>query len=225
MNCELPIKKAKEQQDERWNLIYKMKIRTSEKKRGKMSSIKNKKIVLNLIKVSNELYNIRDKIIDAFEKKEIVEPKFEWITDTEAFNEALDMVEKNIGLEATTDSNRVNLRRVSKFMDYVLSGKINNKYDAEKIYREIMEDENLLRNYKNFSRNKNAQTIATIISNLGYAVFGPLLPSKDNADDIENFDIRDMPGLESEEDAEKRQKGHGLKIMTPSQLITKLPIW
>ena len=38
-----------------------------------------------------------------------------------------------------------------------------------------MEDENLLWNYKNFSRNKNAQTIATIISNLGYAVFGPLL--------------------------------------------------
>ena len=67
-----------------------------------------------------------------------------------------------------------------------------------------MEDENLLRNYKNFSRNKNAQTIATIISKFGYAVFGTLLPSKDNADDIENVDIRDMPGLESEEDTAKR---------------------
>ena len=33
-----------------------------------------------------------------------------------------------------------------------------------------------------------------------------------------------MPDLESEEDAEKRKKGHGLKIMTPSQLITRLPI-
>ena len=59
--------------------------------------------------------------------------------------------------------------------------------------------------------------------NLGYAVFGPLSPSKDNADDIENVDIRDIPDLESEEDAEKRQKEHGLKIMTPSQLITRLP--
>ena len=55
-----------------------------------------------------------------------------------------------------------------------------------------MEDKNLLRNYKDFSRNKNAQTVATIISNLGYAVFGPLLPSKDKADDIENVDIRDI---------------------------------
>ena len=81
-----------------------------------------------------------------------------------------------------------------------------------------MEDENLLRNYKTFSRNKNVQTIATIINNLGYAVFGPLLSSKDNDDNIGNVDIRDMPDLESEEDAEKRQKGQGLEIMTPNQV-------
>ena len=56
-------------------------------------------------------------------------------------------------------------------MDNILSGKINNNYDAEKVYTKIMEDENLLRNYKNVSRNKNAQAIASIISNLGYAVF------------------------------------------------------
>ena len=39
------------------------------KKRGKTFSTKNKKIVLNLIKAGNDLYNIRDKLIDAFEKK------------------------------------------------------------------------------------------------------------------------------------------------------------
>ena len=37
-------------------------------------------------------------------------------------------------------------------------------------------------------------------------------------------DIKDLPELETEEQAEKRQKGQGLKIMTPSQLITRLPI-
>ena len=109
-----------------------------------------------------------------FKTKEIVEPNFEWLRDTETFNEVLDMVVKNIGLEVITDSKIVNLKRVSQFIDDILSGKINNKYDAEKIYREIMEDENLLKNYKNFSRNKNAQTIAIIIINLGYVVFGPL---------------------------------------------------
>ena len=66
-----------------------------------------------------------------------------------------------------------------------------------------------------------------------------MLPPKDNADDIENVDIRDMPGLESEEDAEKLatikkitktsskeepEIGKGLKILTPKQMITRLPI-
>ena len=68
-----------------------------------------------------------------WKKKEIVEPNFEWIRDTEAFNEVLDMVEKNIGLEAITDSKIVNLKKVSRFIGDILSGKINNKYDAEKI--------------------------------------------------------------------------------------------
>ena len=111
------------------------------------------------------------------------------------------MVEENIGLEVIADSKTVNQKSVSKFMDDILSGKIYNKYDAEKVYTKITEDESLLRNYKNVSRNKNAQSVGTIISNLGYAVFGSLLLSKDNADDI---DIRDIPGIESEEDAAKR---------------------
>ena len=66
-------------------------------------------------------------------KKEIAESNFECIRDTEAFNEVLDMVGENIGLEAIIDSKIVNLKSVSKFMNYILSGKINNKYDAEEI--------------------------------------------------------------------------------------------
>ena len=54
------------------------------------------------------------------------------------------MVEENIGFEAITDFKIVNLKSVSKFMDDILSGKINNKYDAEKVYMKIM-DEHLLR--------------------------------------------------------------------------------
>ena len=60
-----------------------------------------------------------------------------------------------------------------------------------------MEDENLLKGYKNFLKNKNAETIGTTISNLGYAIFGPLLPSTLTSDDIENVDIRDIPELEA----------------------------
>ena len=154
-------------------------------------------------------------------KKEIVEPNFEWIRDTEAFNKVLDMVEENIGLEAITGFKIVNLKSVSKFVDDILSGKINNKYDTEKVYTKIMEDENFLRRYRNFSKNKNVQTIATIISNLGYAVFGPLLPSAFTSVDIENVDIRDIPESDAKNEPKKRI---GLKIITPNQLLTRLPI-
>ena len=33
-----------------------------------------------------------------------------------------------------------------------------------------------------------------------------------------------MPELETDEDAAQRQQGQGLKILTPQQMITRLPI-
>ena len=97
---------------------------------------------------------------------------------------------------------------------------------SEKEYLEkIVDDESLLRSYKSFSRNKNAQIVATIINDLKNAVFGSLLPPElDDDNGMKNADIRDMPPLEIEEETEKRQKGQGLKIMTPKQMITRLSI-
>ena len=42
----------------------------------------------------------------------------------------------------------------------------------------------------------------------------------------EQPDITDMPDLESEESAEQRrnQQGKGLKILTPNQMLSRLPI-
>ena len=49
--------------------------------------------------------------------------------------------------------------------------------------------------------------------------------SKDKKTD-EQPDTTDMPELESEESAkqEKNQRGQGLKILTPSQMLSRLPI-
>ena len=87
-----------------------------------------------------------------------------------------------------------------------------------------MNDENLLRSYKGFSKSNNAKEIAGIINDVKNAVFGSLLPSE-LEDNIENIDIRDKPPLETEKEAAERQKGQGLKIITPKQLITRLPIF
>ena len=39
-----------------------------------------------------------------------------------------------------------------------------------------------------------------------------------------NQKLNDMPDLKSEKSATERQKGQGLKILTPQQMITRLPI-
>ena len=36
--------------------------------------------------------------------------------------------------------------------------------------------------------------------------------------------MNDVPDLETEESAAQRQRGQGLKILTPKQMITSLPI-
>ena len=52
-----------------------------------------------------------------------------------------------------------------------------------------------------------------------------ILKSNDKKTD-EQPDTTNMPELESEESAEQRgnQQGHGLKILTPNQMLSKLPI-
>ena len=50
-----------------------------------------------------------------------------------------------------------------------------------------------------------------------YPIFGILLPSK-------SVKVIDMPELESEESAAQREQGQGLNILTPKQIIIRLPI-
>ena len=71
------------------------------------------------------------------------------------------------------------------------------------------------------------------IANLEYIIFGPLFslksdPESEKIDIAEGrIDTKDIPELESEEEAVKTQKGQKrerLKIMTPMQMITRLKI-
>ena len=63
-----------------------------------------------------------------------------------------------------------------------------------------------------------------MFNDLVYALFGGFEPKLQD----EKLDIptggEDIPDLVSEEDTAERQNGHGLKIMTPKQMITRLPI-
>ena len=50
------------------------------------------------------------------------------------------------------------------------------------------------------------------------------VPNYDESDN-QQLDTTDMPDLESEEPAEqkKKQRGHGLKILTPKQMLSRIP--
>ena len=53
-----------------------------------------------LIENANKIYKTRNDIIRAFENKKLIEPDFEWINNTDAFNEVLDRANENTGIEA-----------------------------------------------------------------------------------------------------------------------------
>ena len=65
-------------------------------------------------------------------------------------------------------------------------------------------------------KNKNLDLIAYLVEKILDIV-------KKINNQEEQPDITDMPPLETEEEAEKRQQGQGLKILTPKQMITRLP--
>ena len=51
-------------------------------------------------------------------------------------------------------------------------------------------------------------------------------PNRESTIENEEIDTTDMPELESEESAAKRQstEGHGLKIITPNQMLNRFPV-
>ena len=100
----LSIKKAKKEQDELWGLIFKMKKKIGKKKsRGRKLNKSGEKDMTKLIKDADKIYKTRNDIIRAFENKELIEPDFESINNTDAFNKVLDRANKNIGIEARSD--------------------------------------------------------------------------------------------------------------------------
>ena len=146
-------KSCKKEQDELWGLILKMKKKIGKKKSRSRKLNKSGKNDMNkLIKDANKTYKTRNDIIRAFENKKLIEPDFEWINNTDVFNKVLDRANENIGIEARSDDKVFSFKKVRKFLDDIMSG------NAEKEYVEkIMNDENLLRSYKGFSKTKNAQ--------------------------------------------------------------------
>ena len=136
------------------------------------------------------------------------------------FNEILSTITevKNNGLRINADGREITLDKAESLLNGVGSGKIDAHEFKEK-YNDIVDDVEKILNRSTLTRNQN--DIVKILS-----LLKEISKSNDKKTD-EQLDATHMPELKSEESAEQRinQQGHGLKILTPNQMLSKLPIF
>ena len=123
-------------------------------------------------------------------------------------------------LNVIIDKKKIALSDTERFLNDIVTGNINNKYNAKQEYlKKIQDEEHLLRS-KKYRKGGKTWKLIDIIYDAKYIVFGPTFSSEEELSEIIH-----MPELETEESAEQRkQQGQGVKILTPKQLITRLPI-
>ena len=185
-----------------------------------------------IFKNAEDLLKTRNKIITAFEdgnfplakdvqKKETKEVNLGWMHRPN--NEPENVIKK---IRSGTDLNviiykkKTALSDIEGFLNDIVTGKINSKYDAKQEFlKKIQDDEDLLRS-KKYRKLGKTWKLQDVIDGVKYVVFGPTFPS-----DEKPSEIIDMPELETEGSAEQRkQQWQEVKILTPKQLITRLPI-
>ena len=184
-------------------------------KKREQAGIKSLNDKNGFIEYSNSMDDIYDNVED-YNKVNL-----DWLKCPDIFKKLVKDVKFNANLNVIFGENkgkRVNFKNVKKYLDGILRGKIDNKYDAEKIKndKELLDTEKIRRGGKR-------QRLKSIFNNIENSVFGILLPSEEKSDE-DQPEIIDMPDLENEESVAQRQKGQGLKVLTPKQMIIRLPI-
>ena len=144
-----------------------------------------------------------------------------WIKVSEKrFNETLNTTTEaeNNGLKANVDAREITLDKAESLLKDTGSGKINRHKFKEK-YNDIVNGVISILNKLVLTENQN--NILKILS-----LLGEIYKSKDKKTD-EQPDNTNMPELESQESVEQRrnQQGKDLKILTPNQMLGRLPIY
>ena len=144
-----------------------------------------------------------------------------WVNVSEKiFNEILSTVTKAKieGLRTNVDRREITLDNVENLLKDLGNGLVN-AHEFENRYNDIVHDQEAIEDKAAITRNqkKEKRKIVRIMSLLREII-------KTISD--EESDTTDMPGLESEESAAERrnQPGKGLKIPTPDQMLSRLPI-
>ena len=134
------------------------------------------------------------------------------------FNEILSVVTKakTDGLEISVDGRRITLDNTERLVKDTASGKINNSEFKEE-YNNIVDDVDAI---------ANKPTVTTNQEKMAEIMLLLRIPKPSNKTSDEQPDTTGMPELQSEESAVERrnQQRQGLKILTPDQMLSRLPI-
>ena len=137
----------------------------------------------------------------------------------ERFNEILNIKTKakNDGLKANVDGREVTLNNAECLLKGIASGKINAS-QFKKEYNSIVDDVKAIVQKPMVTRNQEK-----MIKNLSLLAE---IPKSKNKKTDEQPDTADMPEWENEKSAEqeKKQRGQGLEILTPSRMLSRLSI-
>ena len=162
-----------------------------------------------------------------------------WIKVTKnRFNEIRDVITRanESKLMTRLEKRNITLKNAEKLLEDVISRKINKK-EARKMYNSIADDVNKLNKLKPRESRKKMLPIFKQLEEIFKGskadeevddeVDGEI-DDEDNEDDEtdEQPDTTDMPELESKESAAQKREdeGKGLKILTPQQMLSRLPI-
>ena len=149
------------------------------------------------------------------------------------FDEIKSMIIENRKNKSKTivDRKEFTLDNAEKLVEDIVSGKIN-KSEIIKRYNDIVDGINtIVKSRATKPRTKMVdifkQLKETFVSRVtDDKIYDKTYNKSDYETDEQQPDTTDMPDLESEESAEQRknERGQGLKILAPDQMLTRLPI-
>ena len=228
----LSFEKAREKQDQMLTKLNESEKRVNSKSSRLMIKIEKKMKIL--AENARGLYNFRNKIIDEIEKETGEESKEDRKIEElrlhrpeEELAKLIKDVKEDIDLD---EDNNIKSKKSNllEFLNSIKNTKINDKTNATSNYLKFLNYKESLGRTQDGSR---ADRTKNFINGAEFIIFGPLFNSKQESEKLDiatgGYDEYEaMRELENEKQnkTKKRQKGYGLKIMTPSQLLTRLPI-
>ena len=154
------------------DLIDELEKKINVNRTGPKLKNKNKKAIEEVIKNPKQLYKTRNNIINAFGGTEEKELNFDWLHRPKGeLEELIKKIDSDDDLKL--DSTKKTMQKDLKdFLNYIMTGKIDNIKDAKKEYLERIMDYKIALKKQKVHKKCRAQRLLKFIESAEYSIFG-----------------------------------------------------